>query len=106
MIERSSMLKGPSSSSVVERHTFGQSLLHNLNCLNATLQQFETALATCDPQMLLLMGTLFGDMSMHEKSVDFYIELLRKDQVCSIVLYDLFKKIQCCLKDEFITSHL
>ena len=43
--------------------------------------QYETALNTCDPQTLLRIGTLYPEMSVHEKSVDFYIELLRKDQV-------------------------
>ena len=43
--------------------------------------QYETALNTCDPTTLLRIGTLFPEMSVHEKSVDFYIELLRKDQV-------------------------
>jgi dynactin 1 len=38
-------------------------------------------LGTCDPQTLLRIGTLYPEMSVHEKSVDFYIELLRKDQV-------------------------
>jgi hypothetical protein len=41
LINRSALLKGPSSSSssLIERHFFGQSLLHHLNCLNAILQQ-------------------------------------------------------------------
>jgi hypothetical protein len=46
------------------------------------IAQYETALNTCDPLTLLRIGTLFPEMSVHEKSVDFYIELLRKDQVC------------------------
>lgn len=84
IIDRSSIAKGPMSS-VIERRIFGDSILHNLNCLTALMQQFETALNTCDPQTLLRIGTLYSEMAVHEKSVDFYIDLLRKDQVWSIV---------------------
>ena len=52
-----------------------------LNCLMTSLHQYNHALNTCSPEVFLKIGTLFPEMSAHEKSVDFYIELLRKDQV-------------------------
>ncbi len=73
-------------SSIIERRIFGDSILHDLNCLTALMQQFETALNTCEPQTLLRIGTLYSEMAVHEKSVDFYIDLLRKDQVGLLVV--------------------
>eukprot|EP00096_Caligus_rogercresseyi_P008348 TRINITY_DN2701_c0_g1_i1.p1 TRINITY_DN2701_c0_g1~~TRINITY_DN2701_c0_g1_i1.p1 ORF type:complete len:1161 (-),score=439.41 TRINITY_DN2701_c0_g1_i1:84-3566(-) len=76
-IHREAILKGHS----VERYSFGlkmTSLLHNFI---VHLGKFESALQTCAPPTFLRIGTLFPDMSVHEKSIDFYINLLRKDQL-------------------------
>lgn len=77
VIDKSTLLKGHA----VERYTFGSHMLHKLHCLTAVLKQYETALNTCGTQTFLKIGTLHPEMAAHEKAVDFYIDLLRKDQL-------------------------
>ena len=40
-----------------------------------------SALNTCSVDLLLKVGTLLPELAVHEKSVDHFIELLRKDQL-------------------------
>lgn len=40
-----------------------------------------SALNTCSVELLLKVGTLLPELAVHEKSVDHFIELLRKDQL-------------------------
>ena len=42
---------------------------------------YYSALKTCGVELLLKVGTLLPEMAAHEKSLDFFIDLLRKDQV-------------------------
>ena len=76
-IDKSTLLKGHD----VDKYTFGTLLQSYLESLVAQLQQFSSALATCTPEIFLKMGTLYPEMSVHERSVDFYIDLLRKNQL-------------------------
>ncbi len=51
-------------------------LLHSENfCLLCS------ALNTCSVELLLKVGTLLPELAVHEKTVDHFIELLRKDQL-------------------------
>ena len=63
----------------MEKFTFGQQMLHFLESIVTQLSQFAHALNTCTPETFLRIGTLYPEMSVHEKSVDFYIDLLRKN---------------------------
>ena len=87
-IDKNSLLKGHT----VERFAFGGQMVFYLNCLMTTLHQYNYALSTCSPEVFLKIGTLFPEMSAHEKSVDFYIELLRKDQLDENVPIDGMEK--------------
>ena len=42
---------------------------------------YYSALKTCSVELLLKVGTLLPEMAAHEKSLDYFIDLLRKDQV-------------------------
>lgn len=77
LVDRNSVLKGHN----VDRFVFGSRLIHLLLCLNKTLHQFNHALSTCSVDTLLRVGTLYPEMSVHEKGLDFYIELLHKGQL-------------------------
>ena len=77
---------------VVERFTFGSHMLLKLSSLELTLNQFHTALNCCNPESFLRMGTLYPEMSVHERAVDFYIELLRKDQLDENVPIETIEK--------------
>ncbi|TRY77114.1 hypothetical protein TCAL_00046, partial [Tigriopus californicus] len=87
-IDRDSLLKGHS----VEKFTFGNQMLHILEALVAQLSQFASALNTCSPETFLRIGTLYPEMSVHERSIDFYIELLRKATLDENVPFDNIEK--------------
>ena len=53
------------------------------------LHVFSSALKTCSVELLLKVGTLLPEMAAHEKSLDYFIDLLRKDQVCAIFFYQI-----------------
>lgn len=76
----------------VERYTFGLHMLLKLSCLEMTLNQFHHALDSCSAETFLKMGTLYPEMSAHERAVDFYIELLRKDQLDENVPIETIEK--------------
>ena len=77
---------------VVERFTFGSHMLLKLSSLELTLNQYHTALNCCSAEAFLRMGTLYPEMSAHERAVDFYIELLRKDQLDENVPIETIEK--------------
>lgn len=51
-----------------------------------------SALKTCNVDLLLKIGTLLPEISAHETSVDYFIELLRKDQLDETISLDLLEK--------------
>ena len=75
-----------------ERLTFGLHMMIKLNGLSTILNKFEAALQSCSPATFLLIGTLYQEMSVHERAVDFYIELLRKDQLDENVPFETIEK--------------
>lgn len=50
------------------------------NCFE-TCFLLPSALKTCNIDLFLKIGTLLPEMAAHEKSLDYFIDLLRKDQV-------------------------
>ena len=78
-IEKETLLK---KNHEVERYAYGGQMIHHLNELTSVLYNYYHALNTCSPPTFLRIGTLIPEMSHHEKAgVDFFIELLRKDQL-------------------------
>jgi len=65
----------------VDRYIFGTRVSHLLNSLTVTLHKFDAALKTCTVEAFLKVGTLHPEMSVHEKGLDFYIDLLHKGQL-------------------------
>ena len=53
---------------------------------------YFSALKTCSVDLLLKIGTLLPEISAHETSVDYFIELLRKDQLDETISLDLLEK--------------
>jgi len=76
-IDASAVLKGHT----VDRYVFGTRMIQLLYNLEKTLHQFNHALSTCSVETLLRVGTLHPEMSVHEKGLDFYIDLLHKGQL-------------------------
>ncbi|KAK1894532.1 Dynactin subunit 1, partial [Dissostichus eleginoides] len=64
-----------------EQLSFAGGLVYSLSLLQATLHKYEQALAQCGVDVYKKIGTLYPEMSVHERSLDFLIDLLHKDQL-------------------------
>nr|XP_031540947.1 dynactin subunit 1 [Vicugna pacos] len=64
-----------------EQLSFAAGLVYSLSLLQATLHRYEHALSQCHVDMYKKVGSLYPEMSAHERSLDFLIELLHKDQL-------------------------
>uniref|UniRef100_A0AAY5EQZ7 Dynactin subunit 1 n=1 Tax=Electrophorus electricus TaxID=8005 RepID=A0AAY5EQZ7_ELEEL len=94
VVERSD-LRGP----VGEQLSFASGLVYSLTLLQAILHKYEQALNQCSVEVFKRMGTLYSEMSVHERSLDFLIDLLHKDQLDETVqvepLTKAIKYYQC-----------
>ncbi|XP_072525870.1 dynactin subunit 1a isoform X1 [Salminus brasiliensis] len=70
-------LRGPAG----EQLSFASGLVYSLTLLQATLHKYEQALNQCSVEVYKRMGTLYSEMSVHERCLDFLIDLLHKDQL-------------------------
>ncbi|KAK3741300.1 hypothetical protein RRG08_034345 [Elysia crispata] len=87
-IERDDVLK----SHIAEQCSFAYNLILLLNTLQSIMAQYESALTSCSTELFLKVGTLHPEMSAHEKHLDYYIDLLRKDQLDETISVDLLEK--------------
>uniref|UniRef100_A0A3P8VPK5 Dynactin subunit 1 n=1 Tax=Cynoglossus semilaevis TaxID=244447 RepID=A0A3P8VPK5_CYNSE len=67
--------------SVGEQLSFAAGLVYSLSLLQATLHKYEQALSQCSVDVYKKIGSLYPEMSVHERSLDFLIDLLHKDQL-------------------------
>ncbi|XP_056298596.1 dynactin subunit 1-like isoform X5 [Pseudoliparis swirei] len=70
-------LRGPPG----EQRSFASGLVYSLSLLQATLHKYEQALNSCSVEVFKRMGTLYTEMNFHERSLDYFIDLLHKDQL-------------------------
>nr|XP_020459792.1 dynactin subunit 1 [Monopterus albus] len=66
---------------VGEQLSFAAGLVYSLALVQATLHKYEQALAQCSVDVYKKIGFLYPEMSVHERSLDFLIDLLHKDQL-------------------------
>ncbi|XP_071369514.1 dynactin subunit 1-like isoform X2 [Centroberyx affinis] len=66
---------------VGEQLSFAAGLVYSLSLLQATLHKYEQALGQCSVEVYKKIGSLYPEMSVHERSLDFLIDLLHKDQL-------------------------
>ncbi|MFT7800337.1 dynactin subunit 1 isoform X3 [Arapaima gigas] len=66
---------------VGEQLSFAAGLVYSLSLLQATLHKYEQALNQCSVEVYKKVGSLYPEMSVHERSLDFLIDLLHKDQL-------------------------
>ncbi|XP_071536927.1 dynactin subunit 1 isoform X2 [Panulirus ornatus] len=88
VIDRNMVLKSHS----VEQYAFSSRLLQLLYTLEALLHQYQHILGTCSVEVFLKLGTLYPEMASHERNVDFYVDLLRKDQLDENIPMDALEK--------------
>ncbi|TRY59963.1 hypothetical protein DNTS_012426, partial [Danionella cerebrum] len=62
-----------------ERLSFAAGLSYSLTLLQAALHKYEYALNQCSVDVYKRVGSLYSEMSVHERSLDFLIDLLYKD---------------------------
>ncbi|XP_054715977.1 dynactin subunit 1-like [Uloborus diversus] len=65
----------------VDQYSFANRLMYQLYFLQSLLHQYENALNNCSVELFMKIGTLYMEMAVQEKALDFYIDLLRKDQL-------------------------
>uniref|UniRef100_A0A8C5RUL5 Dynactin subunit 1 n=1 Tax=Laticauda laticaudata TaxID=8630 RepID=A0A8C5RUL5_LATLA len=68
-----------------EQLSFAAGLVYSLLLLQATLHKYEQALSKCSVEVYRKVGLLYPEMCVHERSLDFLIELLHKDQLDEMV---------------------
>ncbi|KAM9477316.1 dynactin subunit 1 isoform 2-T2 [Clarias gariepinus] len=66
---------------VGEQLSFAAGLIYSLSLLQATLHKYEYALNQCNVEVYKRVGSLYSEMSVHERSLDFLIDLLHRDQL-------------------------
>ncbi|XP_039528340.1 dynactin subunit 1 isoform X3 [Pimephales promelas] len=64
---------------VGEQLSFAAGLVYSLTLLQAALHKYEHALSQCSVDVYKRVGSLYSEMSVHERSLDFLIDLLYKD---------------------------
>ncbi|XP_073338961.1 dynactin subunit 1 isoform X4 [Pagrus major] len=64
-----------------EQLSFAGGLVYSLSLLQATLHKYEQALDQCSVDVYKKIGSLYPEMSVHERSLDFLIDMLHKDQL-------------------------
>lgn len=89
-VDRTIVLKGHS----VAQYTFRSRLCSYMYALQTFLGCFESALNVCSPEMLLKTGAVYPEMAAQEKSLDFLIDLAKKDQLDENLPMDAIEK--CC----------
>ncbi|XP_060076603.1 dynactin subunit 1-like isoform X2 [Ylistrum balloti] len=87
-INRETVLK----SHKAQQCSYALQMVLMLNTLTSIMKQYEYAMRTCSVELFLKIGTLLPEMNAHEKSVDYFIELLRKDQLDENISLDLLEK--------------
>uniref|UniRef100_A0A8C6TJK2 Dynactin subunit 1 n=1 Tax=Neogobius melanostomus TaxID=47308 RepID=A0A8C6TJK2_9GOBI len=77
---------------VGEQLSFAGGLVYSLSLLQATLHKYEQALSQCSVEVYKKIGSLYPEMSVHERSLDFLIDLLHKDQLDETVNVEALTK--------------
>ncbi|XP_018341862.1 PREDICTED: dynactin subunit 1 isoform X1 [Trachymyrmex septentrionalis] len=89
-IDRTSVVRGHS----VAQYSFRSRLCSHMYALQTTLGCFESALNSCNSEMLLKAGAAYPEMAAQEKSLDSLIELAKRDQLDENLPMDAIEK--CC----------
>lgn len=76
----------------IDQYSFSNRLLYQLYFLQSLLHQYVSALDNCSVELFMKIGTLYMEMAVQEKALDYYIDLLRKDQLDENVNLDALTK--------------
>lgn len=87
-IDRATILKGHA----LEQFSFKSRLSHYVYTLQVILHQYMHSLNSCSPETFLKVGGAFIEMAAQEKSIDGFVDLLRKDQLDENVRLDTLER--------------
>ena len=73
-------------------HIFTKHILYLLTSIRSLLDKYQEVLGRCDAELFMKLGSLFPELSAHEKSVDHYVDLLRADKLDETVTLDALEK--------------
>ncbi len=73
-------------------HIFTKHILYLLTSIRSLLDKYQEVLGRCDAELFMKLGSLFPELSAHEKSVDHYVDLLRADKLDETVTLDSLEK--------------
>ncbi|GFY59921.1 dynactin subunit 1 [Trichonephila inaurata madagascariensis] len=76
----------------IDQFAFANRMLYQLHFLQSLLHQYVSALNSCSVELFMKVGTLYIELALQEKTLDFYIDLLRKDQLDENVNLDGLNK--------------
>ncbi|KAF5292478.1 hypothetical protein FQA39_LY14025 [Lamprigera yunnana] len=76
-IDRAAIIKGHT----VEQFAFRCRFSHYIYSLQTILHQYQYALNTCKPEVLLKVGGSQAEMAIQEKIIDGFVELIKRDQL-------------------------
>ncbi|CAF0864712.1 unnamed protein product [Didymodactylos carnosus] len=75
-----------------EQWSFACELCQILSTFQLILRKYAKAVETCSPEILRQLGAAYLELCMHEKSIDFLIDLLQKDQLHGAISLDAIDK--------------
>lgn len=90
---------------VVEQYAFACRIAHILLSLQTLLRQYNSALSSCSVEKFIRIGTIYPELAVQEKAIDFYIELLRKDQLDENITLETLEKSLTCFQNIY-SQHL
>lgn len=75
-----------------ELASYASLVIHYLVNLQTIMQQFENALNTCTAELFLKIGGMYPEFALHERTLDAFIQLLKKDQLDETISLEAVEK--------------
>lgn len=90
-VDRESVIR--KTSELFRQQEFSSRLTFLLNSIQTILNQYIDALKSCPVDVYLKIASLYSEVKVHEKVIDNFIELLKKDQLDETVTLDSVEKV-------------
>lgn len=77
----------------LKQQIFTKHIVYFLTSIRSTLDKYKNILNKCDSTLFMNLGSLYPELSSHEKTIDRFIELLREDKLDETVSLEPLEKI-------------
>ncbi|XP_018019260.1 dynactin subunit 1 isoform X2 [Hyalella azteca] len=81
----------------VDQYAFACRLQQLLHTIQSCVHQLQHAVSRGSVEQFLALGGLYPELAAHERAIDQYLELLRKDQLDENVGLELLEKVVSCV---------